>query len=162
MNVTCRSIRWLFNSTWCGGHLGVLYELAVLEGKTERRLNSHSTLKSWGTTSQTARSCACREEGSGTWLRWLVNQSRRSSDSDNQPLQSFLVMWKRSGCSVKYLHFFNHYNSGYHAFLSDRNIDTLSRQTKQQLVRIGWFLLACNIYRRTSRVVRGFGLLNMR
>lgn len=105
MNVTCRSIRWLFNSTWCGGHLGVLYELAVLEGKTERRLNSHSTLKSWEKTSQTARSCACREEGSGTWLRWFVNQSRRSSDSDNQPLQSFLVMWKRSGCCVKYLHF---------------------------------------------------------
>lgn len=56
----------MFNSTWCGGHLGVLYELAVLEGKREEiRPNSQSTLESWETTSQTARSCACKEEGSG-------------------------------------------------------------------------------------------------
>lgn len=41
----CRIIQGLLNYTWCGGHLGVLYEPAALEGKAE----TNATLKSWDT-----------------------------------------------------------------------------------------------------------------
>lgn len=77
----------MFNSTWSGGHLGVF---AVLEGKAEIRASSRSTLKSWERTSQTRAARAEKKEVE-CHLDAFANQSRRSSDSDAQPFQSFLI-----------------------------------------------------------------------